>query len=100
MIGKMRKVAMKTMPPGGRLWLYGSRARGDATEQSDWDLLIILDKPKLEQSDYDNISFPLTELGWETGDVILPTMYTKTEWEGMSFMPYYKNVERDKVVII
>ena len=28
--------------------MYGSRARNEATEDSDWDLLILLDKPKIE----------------------------------------------------
>ena len=58
----IRKVAKETLPPNGRLLLYGSRARGDARSDSDWDLLIILDKPRIEQSDYDDIVFPFTYL--------------------------------------
>ena len=37
-------VGKQNLPQGGRLILYGSRARGTATDASDWDLLIILDK--------------------------------------------------------
>jgi uncharacterized protein len=25
-----------------QIWLFGSRARGEATDQSDWDLLVVL----------------------------------------------------------
>ena len=48
-INKIKKVAKEVIPSGGQLFIYGSRARGDANEGSDWDLLIILDKSKIEQ---------------------------------------------------
>ena len=55
-----------------------------------------LDKAKIEQSDYDNIVYPLTDLGWGLGEIIIPVLYTKKEWESMSPMPFYQNVEQDK----
>lgn len=57
-------VGKQSLPQGSRLVLYGSQARGTASDSSDWDLLIILDKSKIEQSDYDNVSFPFTALVW------------------------------------
>jgi len=41
-LDKIREVAHASLPKGARLLLYGSRARGDAREDSDWDLLLIL----------------------------------------------------------
>ena len=55
MITKMRQVANKILPAGGTVLLYGSRARGDARDTSDWDLLILLDKATIEEKDYDEI---------------------------------------------
>lgn len=95
----IRKVADKSLPKTGRIYLYGSRARGDAHEDSDWDLLVILDKPRIEQSDYDNVSYPLTALGWDLGELIIPVLYTKEEWAKNSFTPFYKNVEQDGILI-
>ena len=80
-IDNIREVAKTTLPKGSSLLLYGSRARGDAGKDSDWDLLILLDKPDLSGSDYDNISFPFTMLGWNIGELISPQMYTKKAWE-------------------
>lgn len=95
----IRMVAEKALPKTGRIYLYGSRARGDAQEDSDWDLLVILDKPRIEQSDYDNVSYPLTALGWDLGEMIIPVMYTKDEWSKYSFTPFYKNVEKEGILI-
>ena len=80
-IRKIQQLSQQTMPKGTQVMLYGSQARGDAREDSDWDILIILDKPKVEQSDHDNIAFPFTMLGWELGEAIIPVIYTREEWE-------------------
>jgi len=98
-IDSIRQVASTTLPKGSSLLLYGSRARNDAHEGSDWDLLILLDKPEITDSDYDNISFPFTMLGWNIGELISPQMYTKKEWEAISFLPFHKNVEHDKIIL-
>lgn len=99
-IENIKQLALKTLPPSSSLILYGSRARGDYNDNSDWDLLILLDKPELTDSDYDNVSFPFTLLGWNIGELISPQMYTKKEWESISFLPFYKNVEQDKIVLV
>ena len=70
-IRHIKEVAQRIVPKGGQVLLYGSRARGEAHEGSDWDLLIILDKPKIEKGDYDNVVFPFTSLGWDIGEDII-----------------------------
>lgn len=95
----IRQVGRATLPPNSSLLLYGSRARGDAHEGSDWDLLILLDKPKITLGDYD-VAYPFREAGWDMGEVINPQVYSKKEWSQYSFTPFYKNVEHDKQVLL
>ena len=52
---------------------------GDALQDSDWEILIVLDKERLMPNDYDTVTYPLTKLGWDIGTVINPIMYTKKE---------------------
>ena len=64
-LNAIRECLAKNMPPHGKAMLFGSQARGTARADSDWDILVILDKDSLVPSDYDNVTFPLTMLGWE-----------------------------------
>ena len=99
-IEDIRQSLEQTMPRGsGRVILFGSQARGTAKEKSDWDILVILNKDVLEPSDYDRITFPLTALGWDLGENISPVMYTEKEWEFNKMTPFYKNVQRDGIVL-
>ena len=98
-LNSIKDIASKTLPANSSLLLYGSRARGDNRSNSDWDLLILLDKPKLSSIDYD-YGYPFREFGWDIGEEISPHIYTKKQWSEWTFLPYHKNVERDKVVLI
>lgn len=97
---KLIKQNLMKLPSGARAYLFGSQARGDAKPDSDWDVLIVLDKEKLEDADFDNYSYPLFELGWSNAIQITPIMYTLKEWLASKFTPFYKNVEKDGVQLI
>lgn len=99
-IDKLRSVAVSVIPQGGKVILYGSRARGDAKNNSDWDLLVLLDKDALVQTDYDNVSYPFVLLGCELGEEINPILYTNKEWEKYKVTPFYQNVKREGINLI
>ena len=86
--------------PNEKMILFGSQARGDARPGSDWDLLIILDKPgKRNWNDFDEYAYPFTEIGWNYKVAINPMLYTKEQWEAGRLFPFYKNVMRDGIEI-
>ena len=53
---------------------------GEAHSDSDWDILILVDAPSANIGLYDSLAYPLTELGWEHGEVIVPVIYSRDEW--------------------
>lgn len=99
-LSQIKKVARSIAPQGSLVLLFGSRARGQARKGSDWDILIVLPKKQLQQTDYDQVSYPLVELGWMLGEQINPIVYTKQEWEANSITPFYDNVQRDAISLL
>ncbi len=93
----IEKVLREAAPQKAQAILFGSRARGDAHEGSDWDVLILLDKERITEADMDNISYPIRELGWQIDEMINPIMFTEKEWESKHFTPFYKNVTKEGV---
>ena len=98
-IERIKETADRILPAGASLWLYGSRARGDARPDSDYDLLVLLDKDRITSEDHDAYGYPLRESGWDLWIEITPHLYTKKDWLTWSFSPFHKNVEHDKIVI-
>ena len=95
-LGRIKEI-LRTVAPGTTAILYGSQARGDAHKDSDWDILILVDKSRLEPSDYDNIAYPLVEFGWTINECISPVMYTLKDWLKYSFTPFFHNVKKERI---
>ena len=96
-LDNIRQTLLLHLPQNAEAILYGSQARGDDRRDSDWDILIILDKDRLLPDDYDNITYPLAKLGWDIGADINPIMYTKKEWESSRVTLFYQNVQQDGI---
>lgn len=98
-LSKIVDKAKSVAPKDATIMLYGSRARGDNRNDSDWDLLILLNKDKITLNDIDEVEYPLREMGWIIGEDINPILYTKKEWNDNSFTPFYKNVTHDCITL-
>ena len=99
-IQRITELGRQILPEGASLWLYGSRARGDARPDSDYDLLILLDKEKITVDDHEVYSYPLRLMGWNINEEINPHIYPQKEWATWDYVPFHDNVEEDKVVLI
>jgi predicted nucleotidyltransferase len=86
--------------PNHKMILFGSQARGDAREESDWDLLILLNKSTRTMDDYDNYAYPFAELGWMYGKHFSVKIFTVSEWKRQKPSLFYKNIEREGIEII
>ncbi|MDR2886950.1 MAG: nucleotidyltransferase domain-containing protein [Bacteroidales bacterium] len=59
--------------------LFGSQTRGDNHPDSDWDLLLVLDKPEKEKSDEDK-AYEFVLMGWKYGTYLSIKLYTGNDW--------------------
>ena len=99
-IRRLSMLGKKVLPRTASLWLYGSRARGTARNDSDWDLLILLDEEKQKTTDFVQYAYPFTLMASEDDQMVIPQIYTKNQWRQMQFTPFVKNVEQDKIVLV
>ncbi|MFM7428311.1 MAG: nucleotidyltransferase domain-containing protein [Chryseotalea sp. WA131a] len=82
--------------PEAKVYLYGSRARGTMKADSDWDLLILLNKDKITTEVERSITYPLYDLEFEIGEVISPLVYSEKDWNSKySVTPFYSNVMKE-----
>ena len=98
-VSAIRNVATTGIPKGAQVILFGSRARGDAREDSDWDVLVLLNKEHQDKDDHDLYSYPFWELGWKIDAMIHPAVYTQKEWETKADPIFRNNVEREGIVL-
>ena len=98
-IEKIQDLGRNVLPPNARLILFGSQARGDANADSDWDLLIILDKNEIQYEDFDTYAYPFVALGWKFGEYFSSKLYTMAEWQTRKGTPFYKNIQREGIVL-
>ena len=87
------------MPKDAKVILFGSRARRDAKADSDWDILVLLNKDKIDEQDHDNYTYPLWELGWQINQMIHPIVYSMKDWQSKKGSPFYNNVEEEGVML-
>ncbi len=79
--------------------LYGSRARGDEKQDSDWDILILTDYATNLMTER-KFRDKLYDLELETGEVFSVFVYSKDDWQTkQKITPFYDNVSLEGVRI-
>ncbi|MEW6078396.1 MAG: nucleotidyltransferase domain-containing protein [Thermodesulfobacteriota bacterium] len=92
--------AVHEIEPAAEIILYGSRSRGDAGPESDWDLLVLVDG-LVDDERTDRIRHRLYEVEWSAGTVISAIVRSHQEWKSKRYqgMPFYQQVEAEGIRI-
>lgn len=98
-LGHIVRVVNNTAP-NSEVYLFGSRATGKSTKFSDWDLLILLNSTQLTFNFETAIMNEFYQLELQTGEVISPLVYTKTDWENYhQSTTLFKKIQREAIKI-
>lgn len=93
----MIRTTVREKEPDAEIILYGSRARGDACEDSDWDLVIILNKPPMPHAERYTIAYDLWVKGQDLGEEINSLVYTKDHWRDAPPSLFKYNVREEGI---
>ena len=97
---KQIKEIVHRVAPTARAILYGSEARGDVREDSDIDLLVLLDKEHPTLEDENVVRLPLYELEIKTGVSINPYIISRKAWEQRPFKtPFDVNIVNEGILL-
>ncbi len=88
--------AVNEVEPDSEIILYGSRSRGDALSESDWDFLILVDG-SLSDERIDRIRHSLYEIEWESGEIISSIVRNREEWNSDLYqaIPFHQRVQQE-----
>jgi predicted nucleotidyltransferase len=80
--------------------LYGSRARGDNKQDSDWDVMILLNRKNVDKKVEQTFRHHLLDIELEIGVPISVFVYSKSDWEGKySITPLFKSIKKEGILI-
>jgi len=99
LLAKVKRSVLE-VEPGADVILYGSRARGEAEADAEWDILVLLDG----RADADRVArarHQVYQVEWETGEVLSTIVESRQEWDSplSQGTPFRRNVDREGVLL-
>ena len=95
LLRQIKKVVFN-FDPKAEVILFGSRARGDFRPDSDWDVLILLNKPKIDYHEKRLIRKQLYQVELESEQSISAFVFSSSEWySNQKDTPLFESVESE-----
>jgi len=97
-IRQLIRIRILETDPTAQVVLFGSRARGDAASDSDWDVLVLIDRPKTKRTIEDPYRDALFQLELEIGEPISVFVFSEEEWQSKYVQtPLFKSIHQDGI---
>lgn len=93
------KQAVTSVDGEAEVILFGSRARGDFHEESDWDVLVLTTNINVDRQYKREVRNALLQLELKYSIVITGIIRQTSFWSEMKFTPFYKEVQKDGLVL-
>lgn len=93
------KAAVQQIVPNATVVLYGSRSRGDADSDADYDLLVLVDHVTTRVED--QIADALYQVELVHDVIISPLVMDRHAWDDpvTRAMPLHANIDRDGIAL-
>lgn len=91
------RTTVRATEPDAQIILYGSRARGDNREDSDWDVIVILNKPPMPHYQRSGIACDLWDKGFDIGEEINAFVYTIDQWNSAPPSLFKYNIREEGI---
>jgi predicted nucleotidyltransferase len=99
-IAEMIKAKVKQKDPSAEVVVFGSHARAEASKDSDWDILILLNRPDISRALEKEFRDEVFEVELEIGQPISTFVFSKIAWETKhSVTPLYQNIQREGILL-
>jgi uncharacterized protein len=85
------KATVLSVDPTAEVWLFGSRARGDAREDSDWDFFVLTNQNATWQYKH-SLRDKLYDIGYEAGNGVSAIIQSKQNYPLVAVTDLYRNV--------
>ena len=98
-ISQLIRTYVNSIDNDAEVILYGSRARGDERNDSDWDILILTDY-SVDMTQERKFRDKLYDSELETGEPFSVFVYSKSDWQTKQrITPFYYNVTHEGLVL-
>lgn len=85
--------------PNAEILLFGSRARGDARTDSDWDVLVLIDGDRVSDEQFQILNYDLWAKGLDYGHQINPIVHTRKQWDNAPPSLFKYNVTSESIAL-
>ena len=92
------KESVRKIDPEAKVILFGSKARGDAKKDSDWDFLILTSQ-RVNEKLKRTIREKLIDTELEAEEVISTLIYSKKSWLKYKNTPLFENISSEGIEI-